>query len=175
MVRFNDKTAITTVASNDILPITDMSESSDDKKITVNQLSKFTVDNIGTLTDGLGFSKNNLTDTLKANYDTAYDNLSTLGLLNQAGLDKLALSNMFPIGYNELDDKNGYEQIWNMAHSTYDKSKVTIVGSPTITDNGIASGFSGSNYLISTSTIDLSSVNSWEIICGFNLFLTRAK
>lgn len=147
MVRFNDKTAITTVASNDILPITDMSESSDDKKITVNQLSKFTVDNIGTLTGGLGFSKNNLTDTLKANYDTAYDNLSTLGLLNQAGLDKLALSNMFPIGYNELDDKNGYEQIWNMAHSTYDKSKVTIVGSPTITDNGIASGFSSSNYL----------------------------
>lgn len=147
MVRFNDKTAITTVASNDILPITDMSESSDDKKITVNQLSKFTVDNIGTLTGGLGFSKNNLTDTLKANYDTAYDNLSTLGLLNQAGLDKLALSNMFPIGYNELDDKNGYEQIWNMAHSTYDKSKVTIVGSPTITDDGVASGFTTSNYI----------------------------
>lgn len=147
MVRFNDKTAITTVASNDILPITDMSESSDDKKITVNQLSKFTVDNIGTLTGGLGFSKNNLTDTLKSNYDTAYDNLSTLGLLNQAGLDKLALSNMFPIGYNELDDKNGYEQIWNMAHSTYNKSKVTVVGSPTITDNGIASGFDTSNYI----------------------------
>ena len=147
MVRFNDKTAITTVASNDILPITDMSESSDDKKITVNQLSKFTVDNIGTLTDGLGFSKNNLTDTLKSNYDTAYDNLSTLGLLNQAGLDKLALSNMFPIGYNELDDKNGYEQIWNMAHSTYDKSKITIVGSPNITDNGIASNFSSTNYI----------------------------
>ena len=147
MVRFNDKTAITTVASNDILPITDMSESSDDKKITVNQLSKFTVDNIGTLTNGLGFSKNNLTDTLKANYDTAYDNLSTLGLLNQAGLDKLALSNMFPIGYNELDDKNGYEQIWNMAHSTYDKSKVTVVGSPNITDDGIASGFDTSNYI----------------------------
>ena len=151
MVRFNDKTAITTVASNDILPITDMSESSDDKKITVNQLSKFTVDNIGTLTGGLGFSKNNLTDTLKSNYDTAYDNLSTLGLLNQAGLDKLALSNMFPIGYNELDDKNGYEQIWNMAHSTYDKSKVTIVGSPTITDNGVASGFSNANYVKTTS------------------------
>lgn len=147
MVRFNDKTAITTVASNDILPITDMSESSDDKKITVNQLSKFTVDNIGTLTGGLGFSKNNLTDTLKANYDTAYDNLSTLGLLNQAGLDKLALSNMFPIGYDELDDKNGYKQIWNMAHSTYDSSKFTISGTPAITDNGIASGLTTTNKI----------------------------
>ena len=179
MVRFNDKTAITTVASNDILPITDMSESSDDKKITVNQLSKFTVDNIGTLTGGLGFSKNNLTDTLKSNYDTAYDNLSTLGLLNQAGLDKLALSNMFPIGYNELDDKNGYEQIWNMAHSTYDKSKVTVVGSPNITDDGIASDFSGSNRI--TKTFDYSG-NTLEIeelfyfqndVDGGNLFQIR--
>lgn len=147
MVRFYDKTAITTVASNDILPITDMSESSDDKKITVNQLSKFTVDNIGTLTGGLGFSKNNLTDTLKSNYDTAYENLSTLNLLNEAGLDKLALSNMFPIGYRELSDANGYEQIWNMAHSTYDSSKITKVGLPTITADGIANGFSSENYV----------------------------
>lgn len=196
MVRFNDKTAITTVASNDILPITDMSESSDDKKITVNQLSKFTVDNIGTLTGGLGFSKNNLTDTLKANYDTAYDNLSTLGLLNQAGLDKLALSNMFPIGYNELDDKNGYEQIWNMAHSTYDKSKVTIVGSPTITDNGIASGFSSTNYINTnynfndlgsdfeivvkatvptTQTVDNVIIGTTESQAGIRVIITTAK
>ena len=163
MVRFNDKTAITTVASNDILPITDMSESSDDKKITVNQLSKFTVDNIGTLTGGLGFSKNNLTDTLKSNYDTAYDNLSTLGLLNQAGLDKLALSNMFPIGYNELDDKNGYEQIWNMAHSTYDKSKVSVVGSPTITADGIASGFSSGNYITMSYNATWSKTTNFKI------------
>ena len=196
MVRFNDKTAITTVASNDILPITDMSESSDDKKITVNQLSKFTVDNIGTLTGGLGFSKNNLTDTLKANYDTAYDNLSTLGLLNQAGLDKLALSNMFPIGYNELGDKNGYEQIWNMAHSTYDKSKVTIVGSPTITDDGIASGFSSANYINTnynfdnlgsdfeivvkatvptTQTVDNVIIGTTESQSGIRVIITTAK
>ena len=173
MVRFNDKTAITTVASNDILPITDMSESSDDKKITVNQLSKFTVDNIGTLTGGLGFSKNNLTDTLKSNYDTAYDNLSTLGLLNQAGLDKLALSNMFPIGYNELDDKNGYEQIWNMAHSTYDKSKVSIVGSPTITANGIASGFSNSNYL--TMQQNLNGLSEFRFVVNSTDITTRIQ
>ena len=33
MVRFNDKSAITTVASGDILPITDISDSADDKKL----------------------------------------------------------------------------------------------------------------------------------------------
>ena len=32
-------------------------------------------------------------------------------------------------------------------HSSFDHSKFTVAGSPTITDNGIASGFSASNYL----------------------------
>ena len=37
----------------------------------------------------------------------------------------------------------------------YDPNKFTIVGSPTITENGVASGFSGSNYLtFDTSNID---------------------
>ena len=63
MVRFNDKEQVSTLASNDILPMTDISDSANDKKVTVNQLSKFTVDNISTLTGGLGFSQNNLTTT----------------------------------------------------------------------------------------------------------------
>ena len=46
MVRFNDKEQVSTLASNDILPMTDISDSANDKKVTVNQLSKFTVDNI---------------------------------------------------------------------------------------------------------------------------------
>lgn len=32
-------------------------------------------------------------------------------------------------------------------HSTFDKSKFTVYGNPTITDDGVASGFSGSNYI----------------------------
>lgn len=38
-------------------------------------------------------------------------------------------------------------QIKEMAHSTFDSSKFTVVGTPNITKDGIASGFSGSNYL----------------------------
>ena len=40
-----------------------------------------------------------------------------------------------------------YNNILNYKHSTFDKSKFTVAGSPTITDDGVASGFSSSNYL----------------------------
>jgi hypothetical protein len=48
----------------------------------------------------------------------------------------------------------------------YDPSKFTIVGSPTITEYGVASGFSGSNYV--TLPISLSNANSWKIILKNN-------
>ena len=130
MVRFNDKEQVSTLASNDILPMTDISDSANDKKVTVNQLSKFTVDNISTLTGGLGFSQNNLTNTLKTNYDTAYNNLSTLGLLNEAGNQKLALSNMFPIGSIALSDSTGYAQVLAMKNSSTTTVTDTIKGIP---------------------------------------------
>ncbi|MEE3349914.1 MAG: hypothetical protein VZR09_07730 [Candidatus Gastranaerophilaceae bacterium] len=49
----------------------------------------------------------------------------------------------------------------NYAHSTFDLSKFDVAGSPTITDDGIASGFSGSNGIyVPTLTPGTS---SWEI------------
>lgn len=76
MVRFNDKTQIDTgsISSDDIIPITDISDASDDKKITLGQIKTFTLDdtsvvktigtqNIGgakTFTDGVQFSKGNI-------------------------------------------------------------------------------------------------------------------
>ena len=39
------------------------------------------------------------------------------------------------------------EKMENAKRSTFDRSKFTIVGSPNITDDGIASGFSSGNYL----------------------------
>jgi hypothetical protein len=40
-----------------------------------------------------------------------------------------------------------YADIYKYAHSTFDKSKFTVVGSPNITDDGVASGLSSSNYI----------------------------
>lgn len=60
--------------------------------------------------------------------------------------DKLNVSKMYKTGEISTDT-TGYNQLVEMKHSTFDKSKFTIVGNPTITDDGIASGFSSSNYI----------------------------
>ena len=59
------------------------------------------------------------------------------------------------------NDKTTYDAIKKLSVSTFDRSKFTVVGSPTITDDGVASGFSGSNYI--KLPISLSEANSWEI------------
>ena len=46
-----------------------------------------------------------------------------------------------------LTDKEGLANVTSLAHSSFDSGNFTIVGTPTITDNGIAGGFSSSNYL----------------------------
>ena len=57
-----------------------------------------------------------------------------------------------------------------MSHSTFDLSKFTVVGSPNITDDGIASGFSGTSSLVDYIIFDndFASANNWEILFKFN-------
>ena len=45
------------------------------------------------------------------------------------------------------NNEKTFNQLKQMRRSTFDLSKFTVVGSPTITDDGIASGFSSSNYI----------------------------
>lgn len=53
-----------------------------------------------------------------------------------------------------LTDSQGLEDVKYYNKSSFDLSKFIVVGTPTITDDGIASGFSNSNYL----AVNLSSV-----------------
>ena len=80
-----------------------------------------------------------LTNTTLANKD-----LSNLSSTGESRLHALK-------GYSDegelLTDAEGLADVKSYAHSTFDLSKFTVVGSPTITDDGIASGFSSSNYL----------------------------
>ena len=46
-----------------------------------------------------------------------------------------------------LTDSEGLTDITTYAHSTFDESKFTVIGSPVITSDGIASGFSNSDYI----------------------------
>lgn len=69
-----------------------------------------------------------------------------LSNLDSTGLDKLNISKMYTTG-NVSTDTQGYNQLVEMKRSTFDKSKFTVIGTPTITDDGVASGFSESNYI----------------------------
>ena len=68
-----------------------------------------------------------------------------------------------------LSDAEGLVDVTSYAHSTFDKSKFTVVGTPTITDDGIASGFDKNKYLVCTDTFDFNSADSWEIINKFKV------
>lgn len=93
-----------------------------------------------------------------------------------SGTNSLTLPNAKADGLNYLKLYGGcekdftpismnYETVYNMQHSTFDISKFTVVGSPTITTDGIASGFNNSNYI--TKTISLSSSDNIEFNFGF--------
>lgn len=55
------------------------------------------------------------------------------------------------------------EPVWSFSNGGY-IANYTVNGSPTISSQYVASGFSGSNYVTSDSSIDLSSASTWEIV-----------
>ena len=79
----------------------------------------------------------------QAGANNANQDLSNLGPL---GLDKINQSKALETGAVS-SDADVYADIQKYAHSTFDLSKFEVVGSPVITDDGIASGFSVSNYI----------------------------
>ena len=81
---------------------------------------------------------------------------------------KIAGDMQFEIGQDKVshfptwevkDDKTLCKKVEELKHSTFDKSKFTVVGSPTITDDGVVSGFSGSNFI----RVPIAMQNAWKI------------
>lgn len=52
-----------------------------------------------------------------------------------------------------------------LAHQSgdYKPGQFSVVGSPTLTDEGVVNGFSTSNYLLTPQVIDLSTATTWEV------------
>ena len=55
---------------------------------------------------------------------------------------------------DKVDDEEGYGRVKELKESDFDLSKFTVVGSPLISEDGIASGFSSGNYLNVLTNID---------------------
>ena len=108
------------------------------------------------------------------NVDTNILGLSanpSLSNLSEVGEDRLNVSKMYETGAVSNDTK-GFKELLKRAHSTFDKSKFEVVGSPTITDDGIASGFSDSNY-IRKSSLELN--GNWVIRGNLKTFNTQTN
>lgn len=70
---------------------------------------------------------------------------------NRVSLEHLNQSKALETG-DVSDDSAVLHQLNRFVCSTFDNTKFTVVGSPVITADGIASGFSGSNYLTINTT-----------------------
>lgn len=96
-------------------------------------------------TDTLGLDANNkLTANIPDISNLANKDLDNLSTDGEQRLHALK-------GYSDegevLTDPEGLADVISYTHSTFDSTKFTATGSPTITTDGIASGFSSSNYL----------------------------
>ena len=103
---------------------------------------------------------NDTTNWYKIDLDKLNPDLSNL---SAPGLDKLNQSKALETGAVS-SDADVYADVLKYAHSTFDLSKFTVVGSPNITDDGIASGFSTANYITTPSSFNFASAQSFEIL-----------
>lgn len=79
-------------------------------------------------------------------------NTTDIGSLGLGGMVSSSLEKGKALKYletkgNITEDADVYNDVYNYKHSTFDLSKFTVVGSPTITSDGVASGFSNTKYL----------------------------
>ena len=127
----------------------------------ITNLKNTSVSNITT-------AKNNAITSITNQETTSKNNVIAIGNEQVERVNLTGVDNRTPIfSKNEIGtNESVYQNIYDLKHSTFDKSKFIVVGSPTITDDGIASGFSSSNYL-KTPTFDFS--KPFTILAPFKL------
>lgn len=114
------------------------------------EYSEETLSSLDEVKDVLNIAKNRANIELSNITSTAYDNINQSKALSTG---------------NVSSNSEVYSDIQNYAHSTFDLSKFSVVGSPTISDDGIASNFSSGNYPKITLPTTLTNNSSfiWEV------------
>ena len=127
----------------------------------ITNLKNTSVSNITT-------AKNNAITSITTQETTSKNNVIATGNEQVERVNLTGVDNRTPIfSKSEVRTNEGvYQNVYGLKHSTFDKSKFTVVGSPTITDDGVASGFSSSNYL-KTPAFDFS--KPFTILAPFKL------
>lgn len=105
------------------------------------------------LNEDLMHIKYDVTDEIQKKADDAINEVA----------NAVAVQRIYDCGIST--DTKGFEIVNKLAHSTFDLSKFTVVGSPTITDDGIASGFSNENYILTPIEFQVLENKSWIIDC----------
>ena len=102
----------------------------------ITNLKNTSVSNITTV-------KNNAITSLTTQETTSKNNVIATGNAQVERVNLTGVDNRTPIfSKSEVRTNEGvYQNVYDLKHSTFDLSKFTVVGSPTITDDGIASGF----------------------------------
>ena len=131
--------------------------------------------------DDLNSQKNSIRTSLNNSLNSALTSISTNGqnYVNQAreyaeqaqntvdnrvSKDLLIQSNAFKAG-SVSTNMDVLAEVNNYAHSTFDKSKFTVVGSPVITDDGIASGLDYNKTIVTNSVFNFNNYTNWEVHC----------
>ncbi len=86
--------------------------------------------------------------------------------LSDVTYNDLRSVNAFENNGNFLINEEAYYDVLNNAHSTFDKSKFMVIGNPIITNDGIASGFSTSNYIYKE--LNITAKNNIKLKYSFN-------
>ena len=121
----------------------------------ITDLKNTSVSNITT-------AKNNAITSITTQETTSKNNVIATGNEQVERVNLTGVDNRTPIfSKNEIGTNEGvYKNVYDLKHSTFDKSKFTVVGSPTITDDGIVSGFSGANDI----SVGFPSISGNELI-----------
>ena len=146
-------------------------EIGDRNKAIKNDIAEIKQD-IGNLDNLDTADKSSLVNALNEALDSTLNGVNNdLTNLSDAGEDKLRSLNAYSNEGELLTDADGLVFVKKYAHSTFDESKFTVVGTPKITNDGIASGFSSSNYINIPNTYAVTSTSNIE----FNISISKTS
>ena len=116
---------------------------------------------------------NSITDTTKWELLYGFSANQQLSNLSPEGNDRFHACKSYEDKGELLTDSEGLADVTYYAHSNYDSSKFNVIGNPIITDDGIASNLSASNYVYCNGLP--ASYNTFEIYLGKFTFTEWAQ